>query len=814
MSLLMMIQPVHTNMMRQPQPTLMQYLYTKDIAHTHLKSVERLTQESFFSPELQWSILSFFDKQAMTINRLTGQIEGMPLTEDILKKIGSTLQRSLYSQQKESMKNAAHALLEATDVALFVASIESMYQPDNSYSTNSIMTQLKNQKQSITGMINAINACKTIDQAPSSSYFSWVPYFGSTSQPIQQYSSLQVPFNNSDTLIDIPAALMPTLIKSNSYKETSMQAAQAANLLFKQCFIAQQHHLKDKDFLQDVAINLQSPISAQNYIFNKFPDLYNPISGSYPICQIAQNLASRSGYRANLQAALTPQQKQAHQLLIHIRQAIQTALYIANKNSSYNAGSMLSSSVTSWLDGIVSQLTKHESYLANMIKNPAYGATQEDIDLEAGWSNSAKIAAGIVVTAAVIGTAYFLSNGNPRQIIDDVKTTVSSTLFGNKAADQEKIQQEYDQTSGQYNKNQIQINTLKSQMKSAPATGKAVLERDVAALEKQQEILHPKITNITEQINHINNSTPAQTTSTQKSWFFTNKEPQNQPATQSQTGLVPAKQKPESQWANEDPVNQKTWRESIVDTAGTAAWVSGTVVGVSQMAKAAENQGLLQKGTYKKFDDLTGGNAQMLEHTAMATGAVAGGILGTNALAKGWEQWSDPYQKNSSGQYIVHKETGEKKRKDLWNNAKDTLSNAYSTAQFGLFTAGNTAGGVAALAGLAAQGLAPLINQQQINQQQQQTQRNGYAQPEQAQVTQVAPQMIYEAVSTNIHQALSQKLDPMGTLIESLNIIQAQNMTTKENMINILQKISLDNAQTNPEFAQQVASLIAQSTQS
>lgn len=812
MSLLIMIQPVHTNMMRQPQNNLMQFLYTKDIAHTHLKSVERLTQESFISPELQWSILTFFGKQDMTINRLTGQIEDMPLTEDILQTIGSNLQKPLLHAQKENMKNAAHALLEATDIALFVASIESMYQPYNSYSTTSIMTQLKNQKQSITGMVNAINACKTIDQGPSSSYFSWIPYFGSTAQPMQQFSSQYVQFNNADTFIKIPATLMPTIIKSNSYKETSMQPAQAANLLFKQCFIAQQHHLKDKDFLQALSINLQSPITAQNYIFNQFPDLYNPISGSYPICEIAQKLASKSGYRASLQAPLTPQHQQAHQLLIHIRQAIQTALYIANKNSSYNAGSMLSSSVTSWLDGIVSQLTKHETYVANMVKNPAYGATQIDIDLEPGWSNSAKIAAGIVVAAAVIGTAWWMRGGSPTQVIDDAKTAVSSTLFGNKADDQEKIKQEYDQTSGQYNKNQIQINTLKSQMKSATTTGKSVLEQNVATLEKQQDTLRPKITDIPEQINHINNLTPAQTTSTQKSWFFSNKQPQNQQDTPSQTGLVSVNKQPESQWANEDPVNQKTWRESIVDTAGTAAWISGTVVGVSQMAKAAENQGLLQKGTYKKFDDLTGGNAQILEHTAMATGAVAGGILGGNALAKGWEQWSDPYQKNSSGQYIVHKETGEKKRKDLWNNAKDTLSNAYSTAQFGLFTTGSTAGGVAALAGLAAQGLAPLINQQQMNQQQ--TQHNGYAQPAQAQARQVAPQMIYEAVSENIHQALSQTLDPMGTLIESLNIIQSQNMTNRENMINILQQISLDNAHTNPEFAQQVASLIAQNTQS
>jgi hypothetical protein len=199
----------------------------------------------------------------------------------------------------------------------------------------------------------------------------------------------------------------------------------------------------------------------------------------------------------------------------------------------------------------------------------------------------------------------------------------------------------------------------------------------------------------------------------------------------------------------------------------------------------------------------------------MATGAVAGGILGGNALAKGWEQWKDPYQKNSSGQYIVHKETGEKRRKGLWDNAKETTSNLYSTAQFGLFTAGSTAGGVAALAGIAAQGLAPLINQQQQysnQQQQQQTQHNRYAQ--QAQTPQITPQVIYEAVSQNIHQAVSQNIDPMATLIESLNIIQSQNMTTKEHMINILHQISVDNAQTNPEFAQQVALFVEENTQS
>ena len=405
-------------------------IYQKNIAHNSPQAAQRLVEESFITPEMQWSVLSFLGKQEMVINPTTGQVQGFPTVDAVLKQINQQLQQPIYSAQKESMKNAAHALLEATDIALFVTSIEAVYQKQNQLASNQITAQLNAQKQALNQIANTINSMQTIDQAPSSSYFSWIPYFGQgSSQQVTPISTQQVQFNPSNQMVAIPASLMPTIIKVNDYKQIS-DSVQAANLLFKECFIAQQHHLKDAQRLQSLNINLQSPVSAQNYIFTNFPNLYNYYSGSYPICQIAEQMVASQAPRTTLQAPLTAYHHQAHQLLLHIRQAIQTALYIANKNSSYNAGSMLSSSITSWLDGIVNQLMKYDSHLAQLCKNPLYGATQTDIDLEPSWSTNAKIAGGLVVVAGVVAATVVLNPLGAGTALTQAASTAYSTAAG------------------------------------------------------------------------------------------------------------------------------------------------------------------------------------------------------------------------------------------------------------------------------------------------------------------------------------------------------------------------------------------------
>lgn len=419
-------------------PSLNSSLNTKNRAHADRSTAFRLTQESYISPEMQWDILSFLGKNGLTINTITGAAQDFPPMDFLLQTVNSQLQYSMTSAQKESMKNALHAMLEATGIALFVASTEAAYQNQQFLMypniNNELSANLNAQKQAIQTAISAVQAKITVDQpAQESSYFSW--FFGSSAPTPQAplISSQTVPVNTQSHEVTIPADLMPTIIKMNSYKEMSADPVQAANLLFKQCFIAQQHHLKDLYRIEKLRINLQSPVSATNYIFTHFPDIYNKILNSYPICQIAQNLVPSNQYRVDLKADLTNEQIQAHQLLLHIRQAIQTALYIANEKSSFNIGNLIPSSVISYLDGITSELTKYDTQLSLLCKDPRYGATLDDVYQDEQWAMITKVAAGVVVTAVAGGALYAYAPSIAGYVATNASNWVPSWLGGSSA---------------------------------------------------------------------------------------------------------------------------------------------------------------------------------------------------------------------------------------------------------------------------------------------------------------------------------------------------------------------------------------------
>jgi hypothetical protein len=563
-----------------------QFLYKKNIAHNNPQSAQRLTEESLITPEMQWSILSFLGASQMTINRVTGQVQGLPSVETLLMQINQKLSTPMYSAQKESFKQAVHALLEATDIALIVTAIEAIYQPYNTQSTNQLLAQLNAQKQTLNNTIAAINKIQTIDSAPSSSYFSWIPYFGSGSaQPVVQLSSQQIPFDPSSATVDIPASLMPTIIKINDYKEMSADPVQAANLLFKECFIAQQHHLKDNARIENLKINLQSPISAQNYIFTQFANLYNSYTGTYPICQIAQQMVASQAPRYDLQAPVNAHQQQAHQLLLHIRQAIQTALYIANKKSSYNAGSMLSSSITSWLDGIVSQLMKADAQLALMCKDPLYGATQADIDREAGWSTTAKIVGGLVAVTAVIA-------------IDTM-----TTGYGKKA-----LNMVFDATYGK-NFNPLDITAGNTpvqgpQLPSSPTTGLQTLERFL----------------------------PSSATSAAG----------NPPVPGTGTDDKPKDKAPT--WT--DRAGQ-VWGATS-NAAGSAAKLGAVTLAATQGAKFLENKGIISQGSYNYATGGYGDVIEdVAKKSLLYGGGLAGSMGALEQGANAWNKWGTENSPNT-----------------------------------------------------------------------------------------------------------------------------------------------------------------------
>ncbi len=383
------------------------YLYKKSTHHSDFFAKDRLIEESLFSPEMAWNILYYMRQDRMVINKITGAVENLPKIAAVLKSIAQDLNNSaqIVSEQKQAMKNALHALLEATETAIFVTAVEAAYhdprfifQPTVN---EQLISELNAQKQTIQSYITAINNITPYDeQYSSSSYFSWLPSFGAAANPASALSMQQITIDPYSETITIPASLISTIVKTNDYKEMA-DAGQAANLLFKQCFIAQQHHLKDTQLISKIKFNINAPVNAHNYIYTRFPDIVQ-------MCQIAQNFVTAQAPRVDLQAPLTQEQMIAHQLLLHIRQAVQTALFVANKKSSFNIGYLLPTTVTSYLDKIVGELTKYDTYLDALCKDPQFGATVNDTyQSEQRWMIT-KYAAGAVTAAAVtaIGLPY------------------------------------------------------------------------------------------------------------------------------------------------------------------------------------------------------------------------------------------------------------------------------------------------------------------------------------------------------------------------------------------------------------------------
>ena len=351
---------------------------------------------------MQWEILTMLDYKELTINRFTGDVQGIPSIPQLLAIINQKMGH-LTPEKKVILKNGLRTMLEATEIAIFVANVEAslqdrqfiFYQTVNS----NLLATLNSQKQNIENLIKRVNDIQIGEQ---SSYFSWL--WSSTSNTAQSYkpdSTITVSINPQSPLVTIPAELMATIIKNNDYKQTS-DPNKAANLLFKECFIAQQHHLKDLHRIGQIRINLQSPVSAHNYIYTNFPDFR-------AICAIAKDIIPGNQYRSDLRAPVTPEQQQAHQLLIHARQAIQTALYISNKKSDINLGYLLPNYVKSYLDATLNVLLQYDKELSTLCKDPRYGATMQDTYQDEQWSTITTWAIRAAVTGAVVGVAYRIS---------------------------------------------------------------------------------------------------------------------------------------------------------------------------------------------------------------------------------------------------------------------------------------------------------------------------------------------------------------------------------------------------------------------
>lgn len=405
-------QTVHAGMVRtQTQPAtrnMQQYVYKKNMDHAFAHAADRLTRESYISPELQRDILAYLGQKDTIINVVTGEAQGIPSVNNVLDDIQHRLnydyrQPILYAEQ-QTMKNALIAMLEATDIANFVASLEAAYRDQQYIFYQNVDAQLSSilnaQKTEIQTMLTAVNALQPYDQPANqttSSLFSW---FGTAPAPaaIMHHHVKPVHFNHHDETVKIPAEMMDAIIKKNSYKlETN--ADLAANLLFKQCFIAQQHHLKDAAWIDQLQIHLSNPITPENYIYAQFPNILE-------LCNMAKSLVAGSPMRTSLQAPMTENQAVAHKLLLHIRQAVQTAMYIANAKSSYNISYILPTFIVKQLGGIVNQLLVYDADLGALCKDPMFGATDIDTYRDKNLGLITNVATGAATLALIAGTIY------------------------------------------------------------------------------------------------------------------------------------------------------------------------------------------------------------------------------------------------------------------------------------------------------------------------------------------------------------------------------------------------------------------------
>lgn len=357
------------------------YGYANEAASFQV-TVDSVTQQSVITVEDAWTLASLIDANSFPIDRITGAPLNIRPVSEVLQIVSQLMKNPT---QQAAAKEALHTMLEATEVALEFVKLKIAYEDEAYVGRQDLIMGLDLQKDDIQTQINRLNKMN-----PNNSYYSWIFGSGSTGKSPQGNANNLTPIriDQNSSFINIPADRMATIIKHNDYKQKS-NATVAANLLFQQCFIAQQQ-FKSENI---IPINPKSPFIATDYMYANFPKIYNnKIDNLYPICSDILKLQDKNDRRSRL---------------LQIRQAVQIALFIANKKSGYNAGNLFPQSVVSYLDGIVSELMRYDAYLNVLCKNPMYGATPRDMAKTEEWSTMSKVAAGIIIVGGIAAAVHY-----------------------------------------------------------------------------------------------------------------------------------------------------------------------------------------------------------------------------------------------------------------------------------------------------------------------------------------------------------------------------------------------------------------------
>ena len=363
---------------------------------------EQLIQNAYFSPEMQYTVLACVESP-FRINLVTGKVQNLPKVQDII----------LYRQNDPNLKlDALHAAQEAVQIAILTAGLEVAYgQPSHwkfapNLSSSFLMppldAPLNQELQRLQDTVNRAIALALNRRTWLQYGWSWIPSnlqdivaLNSRKTTSIDNSSVAVPAgidyrnpNAPANIVTIPANLIRQIIKNFDYKQRN-DPTDIAQLLFKQIFIAQQTvpTRGDNPMLQRCS-NFTRPINATNYIFNNFINFENLID------QVVQSVQNAT------EDTIEQERLQAHEQFLQIRKAVQTAVYVANRNSNFYIGWLMPAAVTWMFDSALDQLITYDKRLSALCKDAEFGARPEDQIRDRVWTYTTLVIGGLAVAAA------------------------------------------------------------------------------------------------------------------------------------------------------------------------------------------------------------------------------------------------------------------------------------------------------------------------------------------------------------------------------------------------------------------------------
>jgi hypothetical protein len=385
------------------------------------QQVDRLIERSYFSPEMQYDVIQCAAKEEnrqFKINVVTGKPSHIPTIDNIIE-----FQANDDAAKKIKM-NALFSAYEAVNIACFLAGLEQAYaSPDYILHAPGLSSQLTQGAASLVGKIDIFmppvdqdiltelqNKKNRITQTLSElrqnlNISSWVASYlpttvvsmfspQTTPPPNATRQIFTRPANSNDpkNIVTLAPALIQNIVKNFDYKSIK-QSIDTANLLFQQCFLAQRTVPSFGIGSIITCIPRSNTITPTNYIFNA---QFSAASKHYTLT--VDNLCNFITSQVNDHDPTTP--TQAHELFKEMRKAVQTAIYIANKNSNLYTGYIIPPAINRYFDSVVGQLMHYDTKLSQLCKNENYGGRYDDYYRDMVWSTITLIAAGL--TAATI----------------------------------------------------------------------------------------------------------------------------------------------------------------------------------------------------------------------------------------------------------------------------------------------------------------------------------------------------------------------------------------------------------------------------